>query len=266
MKMLLATVVVPTLLGCSSVGLHSQTRNASEESTRDAELTALRLQHEEQEQELRVLRSQLALARAEVQELKADQTREPEPSRKRSSDKTLPWAEPAPGDSDSRSLRIDGELVEERLPTTSKVPDLPVFAEPAFVEPEDSSPAPKPDVTVEGYRRALSLIREERFEEALVELDAFLAVHPSHPYSDNALFWCGEIHYLRREYGPALQYFERIDKLHPWGNKAPDALYRMGQIYLRRGDRARAQAYFDKVREQFPNTAAARLALREDAS
>ena len=60
--------------------------------------------------------------------------------------------------------------------------------------------------------------------------------------------------------------FERVEKLHPWGNKAPDALYRMGQIHSRRGDVARARAYFAKVREPFPETAAARLALREDAS
>ena len=72
--------------------------------------------------------------------------------------------------------------------------------------------------------------------------------------------------YLRHEYDRALRYFERVEKLHPWANKAPDALYRIGQIYLRRGDTVAAQAYFDKVREQFPETAAARLALREDAS
>ncbi|KPK15589.1 MAG: hypothetical protein AMJ62_08755 [Myxococcales bacterium SG8_38] len=260
-KRLVATVVVTTVFGCSSVGLHSQTRNASEESTRDAELTALRLQNEEQEQELRVLRSQLALARAEVQEIKAAEEREPERGRKRAGDDALPWTEPDAVESERQVLRLDGELVDERLPITSDVPDLPVL-----MEPQEPGPASDSDASIEGYRRALSLIRDERFQEALVELDAFLAVHPSHPYSDNALFWCGEIHYLRREYGPALQYFERIDKLHPWGNKAPDALYRMGQIYLRRGDTARAQAYFDKVREQFPNTAAARLALREDAS
>ena len=158
-------------------------------------------------------------------------------------------------------LELDGASIDERLPTTADVPDLP-----AFEEPQPAETSPDTDSSVEGYRRALSLIREERFDDALVELDAFLAAHPSHPYSDNALFWCGEIHYLRHEYGLAQQYFERIDKLYPWGNKAPDALYRLGQIYLRRGDKARARSYFDKVREQFPNTAAARLALREDAS
>jgi len=261
-KTLFAVAGVSTLIGCSSVGVHSQARGASEEATRDAELTALRMENEEQEQELRTLRGQLALARAEVQELKADPGFEPTLSRKVSGGDELPWAKDEQGELDMRPvLRLDGEVVDERLPITADVPDLP-----ALVEPERAEAAKRAEVDVEGYRRGLSLIREQKFQEALLELEAFSSAHPSHPYTDNALFWCGEIHYLRHEYDQALRYFERIEKLHPWGNKAPDALYRIGQIYLRRGDTARAQAYFDKVREQFPDTAAARLALREDAS
>lgn len=258
-------MVVPMVVGCSSVGVHSATPSASESSARDAELTALRLQAEEQEQELRVVRSQLALARAEVEDLKAE--RVPTGSHKDSlgegEDEALPWARRR-GDVPPVS-ELDGQPIDERLATTAEVPELPVFEDP---EPAPANVIDEPEAqpSVEGYRRALRLIREERFDEALLELDAFLTDHPSHPYSDNALFWCGEIHFLRREYGVALQYFERIEKLYPWGNKAADALYRMGQIYLRRGDKPRARSYFDKVREQFPNTAAARLALREDAS
>ena len=262
MKTLFAVAGVSILIGCSSVGVHSQARGASEEAARSAELTALRVQNEEQEQELRTLRGQLALARAEVQELKSSSDVEPRLSRKVSGGDELPWAKDKQGELDMRPvLRLDGEVVDERLPITADVPDLP-----ALVEPERAEAARRSEVSVEGYRRGLSLIREQKFQEALVELEAFSSAHPSHPYTDNALFWCGEIQYLRHEYDRALRYFERIEKLHPWGNKAPDALYRIGQIYLRRGDTARAQAYFDKVREQFPDTAAARLALREDAS
>ena len=261
-KTLFAVAGVSTLIGCSSVGVHSQARGASDEATRDAEMTALRVQNEEQEQELRTLRGQLALARAEVQELKSDKEFAPALSRKVSSGDELPWAKDTHGGLDMQPvLRLDGEVVDERLPITADVPDLP-----PFVEPQPAQAPPGKEVSVEGYRRGLSLIREQKFQEALVELDAFSSAHPSHPYTDNALFWCGEIHYLRHEYDRALRYFERIEKLHPWGNKAPDALYRIGQIHLRRGDTAGAQAYFDKVREQFPDTAAARLALREDAS
>ena len=257
---------VSTLIGCGSVGAHSNARGASSASgaaTRDAELTALRVQNEEQEQELRTLRGQLALARSEVQELKGEKQRAPALGRNASGGDELPWAKDKHAALEMQPvLRLDGEVVDERLPVTSDVPDLPPFVE---AEPVAQTPS-REEVSVEGYRKGLSLIREQRFKEALSELDAFASAHPSHPYTDNALFWCGEIHYLRHEYSRALRYFERIEKLHPWGNKAPDALYRIGQIYLRRGDTVSAQAYFDKVREQFPDTAAARLALREDAS
>ena len=253
---------VSTLIGCSSVGVHSQARGASDEAARDAELTALRVHNDEQEQELRTLRGQLALARAEVQELKGEKQFSPKLTRKTSGGDELPWAKDKHAELDMQPvLRLDGEVVDERLPITADVPDLP-----DFMEPQPTQTPPRNEVSVEGYRRGLSLVREQKFQEALDELEAFSSAHPSHPYTDNALFWCGEIHYLRREYDRALRYFERIEKLHPWGNKAPDALYRIGQIYLRRGDTVRAQTYFDKVREQFPDTAAARLALREDAS
>jgi len=261
-KTLFAVAGVSTLIGCSSVGVHSQVRGASDAATRDAELTALRVQNDEQEQELRTLRGQLALARAEVQELRGEKAFAPKLARKTSGGDELPWAKDKRGGLGMGPvLRLDGKVVDERLPITADVPDLP-----AFVEAQPAEAPAREAVSVEGYRRGLSLIREQKFEEALAELDAFSSAHPSHPYTDNALFWCGEIHYLRHEDNRALRYFERIEKLHPWANKAPDALYRMGQIYLRRGDTAGAQAYFDKVREQFPDTAAARLALREDAS
>ena len=242
--------VVPALIGCTAGGAHSHARTASDAATQDAELTALRVQLDDQEQEIRTLRGQLALARAELQELEGKSHRGPAGTEPVSGGDSLPWKEGR-----------DGVIVDERLAVTAEVPDLPDFGEPTA-----TPTAERPTVSIEGYRRGLDLVRQQRFKEALVELDAFASMHPGHPYADNALFWCGEIHYLRREYAPALDYFERLETLHPWGNKAPDALYRMGQIHLRRGDRARAQAYFDKVREQFPETAAARLALREDAS
>jgi len=261
-KKLFAVAGVSTLIGCSSVGARPHARAASDEVADDAELTALRAQSEEQEQELRTLRGQLALAHAEVQELRANQRAEPERDLRSSGGDDLPWSKDDGGDSDMQPvLRLDGQVVDERLPITAAVPDLPASA-----EPEPTGKIQAPEVDVEGYRRGLSLVREQKFDEALLELDAFATEHPNHPYADNALFWCGEIHYLRHEYDRALRYFERIEKLHPWGNKAPDALYRMGQIHLRRGDTAGARAYFEKVKQQFPDTAAARLALGEDAS
>jgi tol-pal system protein YbgF len=243
--------VMPAMMGCSSSGMHAQVRHASDAQMHDAEITALRVQLDEKEQELRVVRGQLALAQAQVEELEGTARRE-----------AAAPASKAGAEGEEVEPPWTREVVaDQRLTVTADVPDLPT------VEAREPAAEPGPSqVSVDGYRRGLELLRDERFEEALVELEAFLAAHPSHSYADNALFWCGEIHYLRRNYTRALAEFEQLQKLYPWGNKAPDALYRMGQIHLKRGDRARARAYFDKVREQFPDTAAARLALREDAS
>ncbi|MGB5222505.1 MAG: hypothetical protein WBN60_15815, partial [Polyangiales bacterium] len=69
-KTLLIMAVVPALIGCSSGGAQSHSRSAADEANRDAEMTALRVRVDEQEQELRMLRGQLALARAQAHDLK----------------------------------------------------------------------------------------------------------------------------------------------------------------------------------------------------
>ena len=260
-----AVVVVSTLIGCSSMKVHSRARDASNAAP-EAEATALRAELEEQSDELRTLRGQLALARAEVQELRGEARQEGERGASQhvgtKNSQNPPWLEkPVTVRTEDGEREVLELLGDERLSTTADIPDLP-----AFIEEETLAVPRLTDSGVEDYRRGLSLIREQKFDEALATLTAFLDAHPDHPYADNALFWSGEIYYLRHEYGRALKQFQAVEKQYPWGNKLPDALYRIGQIHLKRGDRARARAYFDKVREQFPYTAAARLALREDAS
>lgn len=267
MNRLVAVVGVSTLIGCSSVGVHSRGRHASDEISAEADLTATRAELEVQSEELRVLRGQLALARAEVQELRAEKTERQDRrgsghNAHRKKTGKLPWLEePVMVPTEEGEREVLGLLEGERLSTTSDVPALP-----AFIEEETLATPTLADSGVQDYRAGLSLIREQKFDEALTALSAFLDVHPDHAYADNALFWRGEIHYLRNDTARALKEFKTVEKQHPWGNKLPDALYRIGQIYLKRGDKTRAQAYFEKVREQFPDTAAARLALREDAS
>ncbi len=260
---LVAVVGVSTLIGCSSVGVHSRARDASSAASPEAELTALRAEFEEQSDELRILRGQLALARAEVQELRGEEDeRSTRAGVGTEKEQKPPWLEsPVTVQTEDGEREVLEVLGDERLSTTGDVPDLP-----AFINEETLAARTLTDSGVREYRRGLSLVRERKFDEALAALTAFLDVYPDHPYADNALFWRGEIYYLRREYGRALKEYQAVEKHHPWANKLPDALYRIGQIHLKRGDRARAQAYFDKVREQFPDTAAARLALREDAS
>ncbi|MEM7137168.1 MAG: tol-pal system protein YbgF [Myxococcota bacterium] len=270
MDRLLAVVVGTALVGCGSVGSNTTARSASDLSSPEAQLAATRAELEAKETELRTVRAQLALARAEADELRGA-TGQQRPKNLSAGDSggstepgnaKPPWlATPVTVETPRGQQEVLSVFDEERLATTDDVPELP-----AFIEEATLAEAPVADSGVEDYRRGLRLVQEQRFDEATQALTAFLKVHPNHPYADNALFWRGEVRFLRHDYEAALADFRTIEKHHPWGNKLPDALYRIGQIYQKRGDGHRARAYFDKVREQFPETAAARLALREDAS
>lgn len=264
MKRLLSVVVGTALCGCASAGSHTSARRTEHVASAEAELAALRAELEARESELRTVRAKLALARAEADELRAevDTSLDRERTRPSRSDAKPPWLEkPVTVETPAGEREVLSVFEGERLETTSDIPDLP-----AFIEEETLAAGAVRDTGVDDYRHGLDLIRAQRFDEATQALGAFLDAYPNHPYADNALFWRGELHFLRRDYARALEDFLTIERHHPWGNKLPDALYRIGQIYRKRGDETRAQAYFEKVREQFPDTAAARLALREDAS
>jgi tol-pal system protein YbgF len=150
------------------------------------------------------------------------------------------------------------------------VPPIPLAPSPAPPPTQPAVVAARPpsrsDAAVERYRAALSHVQAQRLPEALVALTAFLDQFPAHPYADNALYWRGEVEYAMRRYEGALRDFQRLVEEHPRGNKVPDALLKMGLCHLRMGDSARARAYFRRVRNEYPESVAARLASQEDAS
>ncbi len=128
-----------------------------------------------------------------------------------------------------------------------------------------SAPRDTADAAAAQYRAALRHLTERRLPEATVGLDRFVDDHPTHPYADNAMYWRAEIDYTRHDYAAALSRFSSLIERFPRGNKVPDALLRIGLCYERMGQRSRARRVFSRLRQQSPNTVAARMASREDA-
>lgn len=144
------------------------------------------------------------------------------------------------------------------------IPAAPVVVTPR-VAPSPARNEPRPDPAAAAYREALAHVSARRFDEALAGLDAFLRANPDHAYADNAMYWRAEIHYARRDYRRALAEFTALVERYPRGNKVPEALLRIGLCHERMGDRASAQRAFERLRAEFPASAAARMASREDA-
>ncbi|MBK6810714.1 MAG: tol-pal system protein YbgF [Sandaracinaceae bacterium] len=123
-----------------------------------------------------------------------------------------------------------------------------------------------PDTAVIAYRAALGHLRDRQYPEAVDAFDSFLRTHANHPYVANAHYWRAEAIYAQRRYRDALHAFEVFVQRHGSHTKVADALLKMGLCHARSGDTARARAMFRRVQQEYPDTVAARLASREEAS
>lgn len=271
-KRTLSILAIVLALGCGS---KTPPEDAIAAQKKAEEAEALKEHAKRQEHELRMVKSQLALAQSEAHDLRdeANRPRRPQTIRISESESDYVAYSPPPRrrvDSGPRPvLRLYGSggnvPIEQLEVMAGRVPGLPGDDQPARA---DDLPAGfrGSGTAIEVYQRGLRLIRDEQFEQALAVFAEFGKRHGEHPYADNALFWRGEIRYLRQEYPQAIEAFELVQREHPTGNKVPDALYKIGLIHLKQGDEQRARRYFEEVRKRFPNTAAARLASRENPS
>ncbi len=118
------------------------------------------------------------------------------------------------------------------------------------------------------YKKAMNLVlRELRYDDAIVELKKHLDDFPSGRYTANAKYWLGEVYLKKKDYEEARQWFSRVIGDHPAHNKMHDAQYKLGVVYHLLGDESTAKTLLEKVSASSSN--AARLAsnyLRDNFS
>ena len=115
------------------------------------------------------------------------------------------------------------------------------------------------------YRDALGHLRARRFVQAMAKLDQLLSRHTSHPIAANGRYWRAEVLYIERRYGEALHAFQAYIQEHVEAERVPDALYKIVLCHRRMGDEVSAQRVLSRLRQEYPNSVAARSASWEDA-
>jgi len=97
------------------------------------------------------------------------------------------------------------------------------------------------------YRDAYRLILEERWREAITELDAFIAASPSSEWVDDAAFWrCYALERSGADPAAALDCFEKIERDHPGSEWVDDARRSVVQVARRLAREGRPE-YLDRV-------------------
>jgi tetratricopeptide (TPR) repeat protein len=102
----------------------------------------------------------------------------------------------------------------------------------------------EPNEPVVRYNLAISLIRQGKTQEAILELQHFLQLFPNHSLTPNVLALLGQIYYSVDQYERALHYYKRAAGLAPDNAKI---YYNIGVIYLKLKDESTAKEYFKKA-------------------
>ena len=109
------------------------------------------------------------------------------------------------------------------------------------------------------YQAAFGLIRERKFDQALVALRKLLEDYPDGKLSDNAQYWLGEVLMAQGKFESARDEFRVVIEQYPQSAKVPDASYKLGRLYDLLGDKAEARKYLELVVSKYPDSSAARL-------
>ncbi len=177
---------------------------------------------------------------------------------------------PAPQSSLRMEVQSDPGIVPE--------PD-PMADDPAQLSPEVTSPTATPTVTgalppsiVEqrttidnemsdaAYRDAFSLLKAGQYEESIAAFNEFLQLYPNSQYADNAQYWLGETHYVKREFEPAVVEYRKLIETYPASKKQSHAMLKIGYSYDELGQLDQARAVLEDLRNRYAGTTAARLA------
>lgn len=110
------------------------------------------------------------------------------------------------------------------------------------------------------YQSAFNLLRESKYDLAVIQFGGFISKYPNSSYADNAQYWLGEVNYVQRNFDVAISEFNKVLSNYPDSSKYADALLKIGLSQYELEKWPLAIKVFEKIIERYPNSSEARLA------
>jgi tol-pal system protein YbgF len=112
----------------------------------------------------------------------------------------------------------------------------------------------------QNYEAAFELLKQQQYQAAGAAFGQFLVSFPDSQLTDNAQYWLAESYYVTDQFEEALTQFQVVLARYPRSRKLPDALLKIGYSNYELDRWAEARSALEKVRDDFPDSTAARLA------
>lgn len=104
------------------------------------------------------------------------------------------------------------------------------------------------------YEQSLQAFKDGDLEGARIQFKDFLHRHPDSKLAGNAQYWLGECYYGAKDYGQAIEAFDRVHRSYPGNAKVPAALLKKGLAYVALNDRRHASSALKQVVEAYPKS------------
>ena len=116
------------------------------------------------------------------------------------------------------------------------------------------------------YQSAYSLVRGQKFDQAVDAFNQFLRNYPDGKYAPNAHYWLGELYLVVQppDLESSRQSFVLLLDEYPDNSKAPDAMYKLGKVYYLKGNREKAREYMDRVIRDYGSSNSSAVKLAQD--
>jgi len=147
--------------------------------------------------------------------------------------------------------------IPQNSPPVPVTPTIVGTARPSLAAPTTTIDS---ETSEAAYRDAFDLLKAGQYEESIAAFSQFLQLYPSSQYADNAQYWLGETHYVKRQFEPAIVEYRKLIKVYPASKKQSHAMLKIGYSYHELGQVDQARAVLEDLRNRYAGTTAARLA------
>lgn len=110
------------------------------------------------------------------------------------------------------------------------------------------------------YLAAYDLVKNKRFDEALVAMQTFVSKYPKGGYTANAQYWLGELYMVQKNYPQAIEHFEIVLTNFASSSKAAACSLKIGYALASSGKKEEAKQRLKQVLKNYPDTPTAQLA------
>jgi tol-pal system protein YbgF len=130
---------------------------------------------------------------------------------------------------------------------------------------------PPPSAGSAQYDQAVNLMSRAQYSEAQAAFRAYADANPDDSdLSPKALYWVGNISFIRQDYASAQRNFAEVIKKYPKSQRAPDAMLKLAQSFMSLGQKSEGCTTLGlitpkKYPDASPQTLASATALRKTA-